>query len=354
MTSCAEPRLLSYRDLLAKYDIGYLHTWELLGGGMFQKPIRIGTSTGMYVLRAHRFRNTKNTFQFQADTLHQVNCMGCRTPQVIRRRNGEFGEVIEHAFWALHEYIPGYIHSWDEWFERKSNPGFLEWLGGRVAKLHDALSRIAPGSDSSLAVSLPPIQFHFLPEIREHWDEALESALSANAVQSGAVLKACRTEIETYWDLLSQAAASLQIGEFDRQIVHGDISPVNIVFDSSEDFVFIDWDCVHLGIRLYDALGDVLNRPPWHMAASTAFNVDELRSYLRGYNACASSPFTKRELDCIPAFCIARQLEDLRQRVSVLAESPRVWDEEFATLIQGRVQMMRSICEQPKALSNVI
>ena len=127
-------------------------------------------------------------------------------------------------------------------------------------------------------------------------------------------------------------------------LVHGDISPVNLVFEpDGSAFALIDWDCVHYGTRLYDALGDVLNRPPSALAASARYDWQEVRVYLEGYGAACEEPLSPPELRTVPAFCLARQLEDLRQRLHVVPMLAPELDHEYATLIRSRVAMLDQI-----------
>jgi threonine aldolase len=340
-------------DLLPAYDIGRVRDWRYLSGGMFLKPVLVTTGKGRYVLRAHRFRNTPEPFRFQAETLKHLAWEGIRCPQVIRTRDGALGHCLDRAFWALHQYLEGETYSWREWLRRRSEREFLERLANEVAKLHDALSRISPGGDADLPLSVPPIQFHLLERIHRQSVRDLEALACGSACcrRSCEALLACRAEIEQYWQILADAVESLRIGSLPRQIVHGDISPVNIVFDSRGELSLIDWDCLHVGWRLYDALGDVMNRPPSEVALFGEYDAGQVRKYVQAYRASSSREQSPEELACAPAFCLARQLEDLRQRMSVLPELAQSSDEEYAILIKGRVRMMRSICEHETGLS---
>jgi Ser/Thr protein kinase RdoA (MazF antagonist) len=226
-------------------------------------------------------------------------------------------------------------------------------MAKEIATLHGALTRISPLGEATLPESVPPIQFHLLDRIREQWRRDVDALLCgwARCRLSCEELLDCRSEIEGFWQTLVNAVESLGISRLPRQIVHGDISPVNLVFDRCGEFSLIDWDCVHVGWRLYDALGDVLNRPPAELALSAEFDTGQVQTYVQAYCTFSSREVTPQELACVPAFCLSRQLEDLRQRVSVLPELPKSFDEEYAILIRGRVRMMTSICQQAPGFS---
>jgi len=334
-------------EILANYDIGDVRRWEALEGGMFLKPLLVITDIGKYVLRGHTFRNTEQSFQFQADVLTYLQRTGIRVPQIVRDSLGRLGQRRDSAFWALHEYIDGHKYSWTGWRAAKTEPSFLEGIGSQIARIHDALADAQSDGERSFAAVLPPMQFPSIESIHRQWNEDLDrlhSGIAPNTSRSLEALVASRNEVQEYWDVLKGEVRGLGIADLPRQPVHGDVSPVNMIFnDSDPGLVLIDWDCVHFGLRLYDALGDVLNRPPGELAERGDFDFDEVRSYLRGYQKGTGRTVTHREMVCVPAFCLARQLEDLRQRLCLLPCLGKEQDEEYAILIRGSIRMLRHI-----------
>jgi Ser/Thr protein kinase RdoA (MazF antagonist) len=153
--------------------------------------------------------------------------------------------------------------------------------------------------------------------------------------------------ITEMWNVLAAGVARHGIGESVLQLVHGDVSPVNLIFDK-EDVTLIDWDCLHYGIRAYDALGDVVNRPPMNGVSGAEFRCREAQRVLNGYRRGTSSPLSRRERESIGVFSIARQLEDLRQRMAVLPSLREEQDACYAALIHGRVRMLRQIAAQER------
>jgi Ser/Thr protein kinase RdoA (MazF antagonist) len=335
------------REILDSYDIGLVSGCEVLGGGMFVKPLLVITDTGKYVLRGHPFRKTETSFEFQAEILSHLRRMGIRTPEVIRDSLGRLGQRRGSAFWALHEYVDGHKYSWTAWQVAKSTPSFLEQTGAQIACIHDALSDAQPTGETSFPLVFPPIQFPYIEAIHRKWNEDLDRldlVAVPEAPRSQEAIMASRDEVQECWQIVGEEVRSLGIGNLPRQPVHGDVSPVNMIFqDGDPGFVLIDWDCSHLGLRLYDALGDVLNRPSRELVEHSEFDADEIRCYLKGYQAATGRKVTHREMSCVPAFCLARQLEDLRQRLCLLASLTKEQDEEYAVLIRGRIRMLNHI-----------
>jgi Ser/Thr protein kinase RdoA (MazF antagonist) len=161
-----------------------------------------------------------------------------------------------------------------------------------------------------------------------------------------ALLENQRT-ITEMWKLLAAAVARHGIGDSVLQLVHGDVSPVNLIFDG-EDVTLIDWDCLHYGIRAYDALGDVVNRPPVNRVSGAEFRCREAQRVLDGYGRGTSRPLRRVEREAIGVFSISRQLEDLRQRMAVLPSLREEEDAGYAALIHGRVRMLRQIAAQER------
>jgi Ser/Thr protein kinase RdoA (MazF antagonist) len=245
---------------------------------------------------------------------------------------------------ALHEFIEGACDDWGRWHARKeSQPGFLGELGGEVARLHNVLRHAPIPGDSSLPLDLPPIQFDRLRAQERQWGRDLD-CLSSFRRSSPAVrqLVELRPRIAESWRKV-RAAIEPRLKRLPRQIVHGDVSPVNLVLRPDGRWAFIDWDCTHVGWRVYDALGDVLNRPPGDRPDLNVFRADHVADYLAGYEAEVDEPLTDDERALIPAFCMARQLEDLRQRVRALSELDASRHTEYATLIVRRVEMLDQI-----------
>jgi Ser/Thr protein kinase RdoA (MazF antagonist) len=335
-------------SILRAYALGVVRERRYLGGGMFADPLLVSTDSGRYVLRAHRFRNSESSFRFQAETLDLVVNRGIRCPRVVRDRFGRLGQIRDSILWALYEYLDGHKYTWAAWLQAKSDARFLTNIGEVIARLHEALAQVHPIGEANLSPSLPPIQFSGMHTILGQWETDLarieSGAVGAQAPQARAALVANSTRIREHWMYLFDAVRDSPLSKLNLQIVHGDVSPVNMIFNLDDgSFGLIDWDCVRYGPRIYDALGDVLNRLPVAMTEQGDFNVDEVRLYLNGYQRAASRPLSPIELDCIPALCMARQLEDLRQRVFVLADLVPEMDAEYAALIRGRVRALDSI-----------
>lgn len=336
------------RQFLQGYDLGPISGVRERGGGMFLRPMMIAAGARSVVLRRHSFRSTESSFQFQAESVEFAAGRGVRCARVIPRRDGGFGEAVDGRWWALHDYIEGQPIAWPRWSELKDRPGFMRRLGGKIALLHDALRDARPGGDASLPVECPPVQFDFLPAVRNHWQESMRQLQVAEipAANSRAALCNNAGVLEDHWRWLEDYWA--QHGrDLPRQIVHGDVSPVNMVFahDSSDEFALIDWDNLHVGLRMYDALGDVQNRAPADLWQTAQLNTQHIGEYLKGYAESTNLPLSAAEQACVPAFCLARHLEDLRQRLHVLSTLPAERDAEYARLIEIRLRFMRQIRE---------
>jgi len=342
------PVLPPHPTILAAYDLGQIRSAKPLGGGMFLTPWLLTTDRGRVVFRGTEFRQTLPAFRFQAQTMNQAAAGGVRCPRVIPDRSGACGHPLDNAVWAVHEYLDGTLYGWSRWCAAMEGPSaFPDRLGCEVAFLHDRLAEIQPEGDPSLSTALPPIQFAALQRIRDHWERGLATLAGAPPSEAGearAALLHLRGRIDAHWDWLLRTADSRGIGAMPTQPVHGDVSPVNLVFaEGASRIGLIDWDCVHLGHRLYDALGDVVIRPPVDEARFQRLDTGPVRRYLESYRRSVARPPSPEEIACVPAFCMARQLEDLRQRLHVLPHLPQRLDREYAALIRIRVTLMDQI-----------
>lgn len=335
---------------LSGYAIGRIGDRCELGGGMFQKPVRLTTDSGRYVVRGSGFRTTAEQFRYQAEAMNRVAAAGIRSPRVLTDRAGQYGWVDGGLFWSVCDYVEGEQLSWSRWWERVlTEDGFLETVAGAVAELHAALAQTEPVGNPDLDPALPPIQFPALGQAHAHWNRGLAGLSASPPPQAPAAAEAFDDNgvlIADHWRWLMDRSDELGIPALPAQVVHGDLSPVNLMFCGADATPgFIDWDCLHRGNRLYDALGDVLNRPPWDDPGLRPFRIDVPRRYLRAYRAVTATPIQEEEIAAIPAFCVARQLVDLRQRVQLLPALDAGMDMEYAALIRIRVDMCAAIRE---------
>lgn len=330
---------------LERFDFNSVEPLGELGGGMFSRPVLIEGDGRRYLMRAHRFRSTVESFRFQAETIAWTADRGIACSRVVPLRDGSWCQRRQGTpgVLALHEYVEGSTEDWLQWHERKdAAEAFLPDLGRQVARLHNVLRQAGPAGELALAVELPPIQFDRLEDIHRLWNAELDRLHGSTAKsQPARVLLQLRSRIEEHWRALFASAP--HIAKLPRQIVHGDISPVNLVLRQDEEWAFIDWDCVHIGWRIYDALGDVLNRPPVEYPELNQFRPDHVAAYLSGYERELDEALTATERDLVPAFCLARQLEDLRQRVQALTGLNEELEEQYAVMITRRVEMMDQI-----------
>lgn len=338
-------------EILSHYDLGAVRTAVPLAGGMFMVPVLVSTGAGRFVVRGTRFRPTLAQFEFQAETMNAAAGMGVLCPRVLPDRHERLGHQVGGAVWAVYEYLDGRTIDWPDWCRTMAGPDdFAEKLGGRVARLHDVLAGLAPGGDPGLSPALPPIQFAHLDAARQDWDRRMSELIGASSIRATRALAAfldLAYRIRGHWEWLAQQACELAIADLTGQIVHGDVSPVNLVLgETSETCGFIDWDCVHVGTRLYDALGDVVIRPPRNDPAYHALRPQAVRRYLSGYTRATSRPVSEHERACVGAFCLARQLEDLRQRLDVLPGLALDQDGPYAALIAIRVRLMDDITRE--------
>lgn len=337
-------------DPVAELEEGYglpnARVIRTLSGGMFAAPLLVETDGRRLVLRPHSFRNTSGSFQFQSEVIGHAAAAGHPCPRVLRRLDGTWGRRVGHVFWALYEYVDGATMPWTAWADAKRTPaGRLETVAGMAANLHDLFRRwetIPAGS--ALRTALPPIQFRHLAACARHAIGAANAAAAEQDRLPKTVGALADPAIPDAWGRLVEEAQGLGVRRLPRQIVHGDLSPVNLVWTSHRpEPYWIDWDCVHVGHRLYDALGDVLLRVDSSEAADARVDPDEISRYVEAYSGASNDPLGVRERACVAMFLVARQLEDLRQRCAVVATLPAERDAEYANLIRMRLSLIEQL-----------
>ena len=338
------------------YGLENVQARGVLDGGMFARPQLLETERGRLVLRSHATRPDAEAFRFQAEAIQSASRGGVGCAEVTPTLAGAWSVSAAHgpAVIALHRYVEGDVLGWNQWRTRsRHEAGFLEGLGRCVGRLHQVLAHARPGGNPELADSEPPIRFDRLGVIRGHWEASVEALLEdQRGGEAHNAIRRLRSRMEGHWDRLEHLVSEREVASLPRQVVHGDVSPVNLVWRDGGAPSFIDWDVVHVGWRLYDALGDVLNRTPDGCIDENRFQMDHVVRYLSGYEAGLGSPLSPAERDAVQPFCLARQLEDLRQRVATITGLDRDRRRLYAELIAMRVDMMDQIASAEFRLSS--
>ncbi|QEG35146.1 phosphotransferase enzyme family protein [Bythopirellula goksoeyrii] len=334
---------------LDRFELGMIQKERVLSGGMFSRPVLLTCDTGEFLLRTHRFRASEEAFRFQAESIAAATTRGVPCSSVVQTLDGSWSTPLPGGIgvFALHKYVPGEVVDWITWHQRcEKDPGFLVSLGKQVARLHNSLAQARPGGDPDLLDDLPPIRLNRVNLLYKNWQKSMdEIRKSRTSLESESASRFLLNEsaVDEQWKRLVASLKKHDIQSVSTQIVHGDISPVNLVLDESSVCNFIDWDCVHFGHRIYDALGDVLNRCPSGHPDFNRFRVDHVASYLSGYSEVIEIPLTQQEKDLVPTCCLARQLEDLRQRMQLVRSLDSAQDQEYSELIGLRIEMMEQI-----------
>ena len=79
---------------LSGYAIGQIRERRELGGGMFQKPVRLTTDTGRYVVRATGFRTAAEAFHYQAEAMNRVAAAAMGKEAAMLVISGTMGNLI--------------------------------------------------------------------------------------------------------------------------------------------------------------------------------------------------------------------------------------------------------------------
>ena len=74
--------------------------------------------------------------------------------------------------------------------------------------------------------------------------------------------------------------------------------------------------------------------------------------YVAGYASGTAMPLRGEEIAAVPMLCLSRQLEDLRQRLSLLPTLEAARDAEFAALIETRVAIMDQLRAEARGCWN--
>lgn len=272
-----------------------------LGGGYTNKNYFIETPKGKFVLKEKKFKkNVSNHIKIEYKLIdHLLNkkprvpvpniylTKSIRKPYIYIRKYG--------SYFILYEFIRGKHVDWGEMVDRKfDRKGNLVWINhikllkaaSILACIHYNLSSFP--EDKGIGSS----RQSFPKKFNEGYSrfKVLEKMLKIK-IKKGEMLNRYEEYaigkidfiLEQYKDI-SRRFLSSKYNALPKQIIHGDFSPVNLLFDGKNDLIaVIDWESIVIDTRLIDFVKGI------YQVWNNATVVEEMLRFIEKYEERAIS-----------------------------------------------------------------
>ncbi len=276
---------------LRRYDIGTVTSIQEFTRGSHRSPkVIIETDRGKFLFKRRAYgKDNPARVAFTHEIQATLWAHNFPLPQLIRTRKKNESMLMRNGrIYELFEFVEG--GEYDESQEATSD-------AGRILGLYHKLLRNLRSEHKP-----PEGSYHGEKRIREAILKTVSSLPLGSRPPAKTLTKTVRYLNETYKECFRNSE-SIGIGNWEKQIVHGDWHPGNILFKDQRVRAVIDYDSARIQQKVIDLAngalqfsilgrgGDLLNSPG---------NLDEARfqGFIRGYNSVDEIP--QREIRVIP------------------------------------------------------
>ncbi|MFA6133558.1 MAG: phosphotransferase [Phycisphaerae bacterium] len=317
---------------LSHYDLGEIRsTQEFTRGSRRAPKVVIEAARGKFLFkrRVHG-RDDLAKVTFTHDIQHRLAQRSFPLPALIPTRDeGKTILLQDNNVYEMFEYVAG------ENYDGSKEATFA--AGETLAMYHELLKEYQ-------GQYLPPKgSYHSARSITLSICNTVGALPLKNRPPAGAVVASAGSLKDSY-QACSQHAEMLGLSRWERQIVHGDWHPGNMLFRNRAIVAVVDYDAARLQQRVIDLAngalqfsiiggsGEPKNWPD---------NVDEIRfaSFIRGYSSI--SPLTAAEIEAIPYLMCEALIAEAVLPIAATGSFGRIEGFSFLQMIDRKVQWIR-------------
>lgn len=251
--------------LLAHYDVGQLVAFKGIAEGVENSNFFVQTTQSRFILTLYENRVNPDDLPFFYALLKHLHDAGCKVPQFITDRNGQWLQTVAGRPACLIEFLDGVSVT-----EPTAEQAYS--TGAALGDMHKALANFTLSRSNSLGVAA------WRPLAMRCTAEGLESIATG---LSKRVFDEC-DYLETHWPHNLPVAAT-----------HADLFPDNVLMLGNHVSGLIDFYFACTEIRAYDL---AVTHSAWCFSNDgTVFNMEVSAGLLSGYTRCVPLDAATRE-----------------------------------------------------------
>lgn len=284
-------------EVLKSYGLNILKVDTLSGGWLNEKYLIEDTNQKMYVLKELSLEKfPHNHLQYLIQTVQLQNYLykeNVVVPKILLNKTEEVvSKFSNNKYFFIQEYVNGYSKEFSKLTEEE-----IFSIGKNLAFLHTKLEKIDLDTFKSDFLKYKNIN-ELKMEIEIKKQDKTESSSKEFIHQLNLAEK-----------ILNDNNLNKILNQNKLQLIHGDFTPDNIIFDGNEVKSIIDFELVRVNSKLQD-IGRIILSTSFF---NNKFNLLKLKSFINGYSTISKITY----LDIIDSFKI-------------------VWINEFNIWIQDR------------------
>jgi glycosyltransferase involved in cell wall biosynthesis/Ser/Thr protein kinase RdoA (MazF antagonist) len=282
------------QEVLGRYDLRLAGPSRNLRLGRRSRNVAVTTQDGKKVVKLYRPQWSADTVRYGHSILERLAELRVPASALTRTPEGANWTETPMGFFAVFDFIPGTNYSL-HFLMRDDRLRLTTTSGWTLARLHRSLRGFVPdgahhlGFASYVGPRRRDVAWHRskLEELRRD-SEGLEGAELQVAQRLTARSQEVLEEIE-------RLDAELSGAEFPRLIIHGDYGLHNLLFESPDRAIPIDYELSHLDWRLNDIISALVK----YRYTGGNYDFESMSTFLRGY--AGEFPLTEDEFRLLPA-----------------------------------------------------
>ncbi len=239
------------------------------------------TRSNKYILTLYEDRVSVSDLPFFIDLMVYLDNRNIVCPKPIRMKSGKYIKVLNGRYAAIFSFLSGNS-------TRKITNKNCFLVGQTLANIHEQTSEIKITRQNQLS--------------QKHLPKLFDSIKN----ESFKIRKSLKSEIK---DELNYLNSNWPIG-LPSGIIHGDLFPDNIFFNSDELSGVIDFYFACNDLYVFDI---AISINAWCFEKDNSFNITKAKYLLRGYNSIKE--LTSQEIASLPIMCRGSALRFLLTRL---------------------------------------
>jgi glycosyltransferase involved in cell wall biosynthesis/Ser/Thr protein kinase RdoA (MazF antagonist) len=268
-------------EVLHRYGLRLVGPSRNLRLGRRSRNVAVATDAGKKVVKLYRPQWSPDTVRNGHSILVRLEELGFPTPRLVRARDGANWTRIDSDLFAIFDFLPGTNYSL-HFLLRDDRLQLTATSGRTLARLHRLLKGFVPegshhlGFGSHIGPRRRDLAWHTMKVEELKRRSALLTEEAAAAL--GARLIARADELLEEIALLER---DLTNADFPRLIIHGDYGLHNLIFESPEHAVPIDYELSRLDWRLNDLISALVK----YRYTGGRYDFESMQTFVRAYTA---------------------------------------------------------------------